>query len=73
VTAGIVMLLRAELGRGDALFELFDARLHGHPATTAALVAAITKDDSGRGTLRLKNRPETLPVSLAFMPLFRNM
>ena len=27
----------------------------------------------GRGTLRLKNRPETLPVSLTFMPLFKNM
>jgi hypothetical protein len=36
-------------------------------------VAAITRDESGRGTLRLKNRPETLPVSLTFMGLFRNM
>jgi hypothetical protein len=24
-------------------------------------------------TLRLRGRPETLPVSLTFMPLFRNM
>jgi DNA-binding LytR/AlgR family response regulator len=36
-------------------------------------IAAITRDDSGRGTIRLKNRPETLPVSLTFMPLFKNM
>ena len=28
---------------------------------------------TGRGTMRLKNRPETLPVSLTFMPLFKNM
>ena len=36
-------------------------------------VAGVTRDESGRGTLRLRGRPETLPVSLTFMPLFRNM
>ena len=35
--------------------------------------AWITRDDSGRGTMRLKNRPETLAVSLTFMSLFKNM
>ena len=30
-------------------------------------------DDTGRGIMKLKNRPETLTVSLTFMPLFRNM
>ena len=33
----------------------------------------IARDDTGRGTMRLKNRPETLAVSLTFMPLFKNM
>ena len=37
------------------------------------MVAAVVRDDSGRGKMRLKNRPETLPVSLTFMPLFKNM
>jgi DNA-binding LytR/AlgR family response regulator len=36
-------------------------------------IAAVSRDDSGRGTLRLRNRPETLTVSLPYMALFRNM
>ncbi|MBL8516781.1 MAG: response regulator transcription factor [Betaproteobacteria bacterium] len=46
-----------------------------HRATVVNLraVAAVTRDESGRGTLRLKQRPETLAVSLTFMPLFKNM
>ena len=46
-----------------------------HRATVVNMrtVAAVTRDDSGRGTLRLKQRPETLAVSLTFMPLFKNM
>ena len=36
-------------------------------------VAGITRDDTGRGAMRLKNRPETLAVSLTYMALFRNM
>ena len=48
-------------------------QIHRSVIVNVKAVAAITKDESGRGTLRLKNRPETLPVSLPFMPLFRNM
>jgi DNA-binding LytR/AlgR family response regulator len=46
-----------------------------HRATIVNLkaIAAITRDETGRGTLRLKNRSETLAVSLTFMALFRNM
>jgi DNA-binding LytR/AlgR family response regulator len=46
-----------------------------HRATVVNMraVATVTRDESGRGTLRLKARPETLAVSLTFMPLFRNM
>ncbi|MEP7155957.1 MAG: LytTR family DNA-binding domain-containing protein [Betaproteobacteria bacterium] len=46
-----------------------------HRATIVNLkaIASITRDDTGRGTVKLKTRPETLSVSLSFMPLFRNM
>jgi DNA-binding LytR/AlgR family response regulator len=52
-----------------------DAFKQIHRATIVNLkaIAAITRDEAGRGTLRLRNRPETLAVSLTFMPLFRNM
>lgn len=48
-------------------------QIHRSTIVNMRMVAAVTRDDSGRGTLRLKNRPETLPVSLTFMTLFRNM
>ncbi len=48
-------------------------QIHRSTIVNMRMVAAVTRDDSGRGTLRLKNRPETLPVSLTFMALFRNM
>ncbi len=36
-------------------------------------VAAVSRDDTGRGQLRLKQRPEVLNVSQPFMSLFRGM
>lgn len=36
-------------------------------------VAGVTRDESGRGTLRLKNSSETPPVSLSYMTLFKSM
>ena len=48
-------------------------QVHRSTIVNLRAVASITRDDTGRGTLRLKNRPETLPVSLSFMPLFKNM
>ncbi len=48
-------------------------QIHRSTIVNLKAVATITRDDTGRGTLRLKNRPETLPVSLTFMPLFKNM
>ena len=36
-------------------------------------IAGITRDDTGRGTVRLKQRPETLTVSQPFMTLFKHM
>ncbi len=59
------------------LLEVLDPALfkqvHRSTIVNVKAVAAITRDDAGRGMLRLRNRPETLPVSLTFMPLFRNM
>ena len=48
-------------------------QVHRSTIVNMKAIAAIARDDSGRGTLRLKTRPETLPVSLTYMPLFRNM
>lgn len=48
-------------------------QIHRSTIVNMKAVASIARDDSGRGTLRLKNRAETLPVSLSFMTLFRNM
>lgn len=72
-------------GDGEALLrtplrELL-ARLDGatfkqiHRSTIVNLkaIAGITRDEAGRGTVRLKSRPETLPVSAPFMALFKHM
>jgi DNA-binding LytR/AlgR family response regulator len=48
-------------------------QIHRSTIVNMKAVASIARDDAGRGTLRLKNRPETLPVSLTFMGLFKNM
>ena len=48
-------------------------QVHRSTIVNLKAVAGVTRDESGRGTLRLRNRAETLPVSLSFMPLFRNM
>jgi DNA-binding LytR/AlgR family response regulator len=48
-------------------------QIHRSTIVNMRMVASVVRDDSGRGTMRIKNRPETLPVSLTFMPLFKNM
>lgn len=48
-------------------------QVHRSTIVNLRAVAAVTRDDSGRGTLRLKSRPETLAVSQPYMALFRNM
>jgi DNA-binding LytR/AlgR family response regulator len=57
----------------DVLDPAVFKQIHRSTIVNMKAVAAITRDDSGRGTLRLKNRPETLPVSLPFMPLFKTI
>jgi DNA-binding LytR/AlgR family response regulator len=48
-------------------------QIHRSTIVNLRMVASVVRDESGRGTMRLRNRPETLPVSLTFMPLFKNM
>ena len=48
-------------------------QIHRSTIVNLGAIAGITRDDSGRGTVRLKSRPETLTVSQPFMALFRNM
>ena len=76
----VVMTAEGESLIRKPLRELLDVldrdtfrQIHRSTIVNMKAVAAITRDDTGRGIVRLKNRPETLTVSLAFMPLFRNM
>ncbi len=48
-------------------------QIHRGTIVNMRMVSSIVRDENGRGTMRLKNRPETLQVSLTFMPLFKNM
>ncbi len=48
-------------------------QIHRSTIVNLKAVAGILRDDSGRGTLRLKHRPETLAVSQPFMSLFKQM
>lgn len=48
-------------------------QIHRATIVNMKAVAAIARDESGRGTIKLKGRPETLAVSLTYMPLFKNM
>ncbi|MFO1305019.1 MAG: LytTR family DNA-binding domain-containing protein [Burkholderiales bacterium] len=48
-------------------------QIHRSTIVNLRMVSSIVRDENGRGTMRLKNRPETLQVSLTFMPLFKNM
>jgi len=48
-------------------------QVHRSTIVNMRMVISVVRDDSGRGTMKLKSRPETLPVSLTFMPLFKNM
>ncbi|MBL8511186.1 MAG: response regulator transcription factor [Betaproteobacteria bacterium] len=64
------MALRDLMGRLDPTHF---KQIHRATIVNMRAIAAITRDDTGRGIVKLKNRPETLTVSLTFMPLFKNM
>lgn len=48
-------------------------QIHRSTIVNLKAIAAIVRDDGGKGTVRLRQRPETLTVSQPFMALFRNM
>ncbi|MGH8076276.1 MAG: LytR/AlgR family response regulator transcription factor [Lysobacter sp.] len=48
-------------------------QIHRSTIVNLKAIAGIVRDDSGRGTVRLKSRAETLTVSAPFMALFRHM
>ena len=48
-------------------------QIHRSTIVNLKAIAAIARDDTGKGTVKLKSRPETLTVSQPFMALFRNM
>ena len=48
-------------------------QIHRSTIVNLKAIAGIVRDDSGRGTVRLRSRPETLAVSAPFMALFRHM
>ncbi len=74
VTAEGEALLRTPL---KELLEALDPRqfrqVHRSTIVNLKAVASVVRDDSGKGTLRLKGRSETLPVSVPFMALFKGM
>lgn len=48
-------------------------QIHRSTIVNLKAIASVARDDTGRGIVRLKTRPETLSVSQPFMSLFRNM
>ncbi len=74
VTADGEALLRTPIRE---LLTVLDAntfkQIHRSTIVNLKAIAGIVRDDSGRGTVRLKSRPETLIVSAPFMALFRHM
>src|SRR5258705_8294990 len=76
----VVMTANGEALIRKPIRELLDAldpkvfkQVHRSTIVNMKAVAGITRDDSGRGPMRLKNRPETLAGSLTLNPLFKNM
>jgi DNA-binding LytR/AlgR family response regulator len=74
VTAEGEALLRTPIKELVAVLDATSFKqIHRSTIVNLKAIAGITRDDAGRGIVRLKNRPETLTVSVPFMTLFRNM
>ena len=67
-------LLRTPIRELLTLLDMTTFRqIHRSTIVNLNAIAGIVRDDSGRGTVRLKFRPETLTVSATYMALFRHM
>jgi len=74
MTAEGEALLRTPLKELLAVLDPHQFRqIHRSTIVNLKAVASVVRDDSGKGTLRLKGRSETLPVSVPFMALFKGM
>ena len=76
----VVMTKEGEAVVRTPIRELLDAldpaafrQIHRSTIVNLRQVASIVRDESGRGTMKLKGRAETLPVSLTYMPLFKSL
>ena len=76
----VVMTAQGEALLRKPIRELLDVldpamfkQIHRSTIVNLRAVASVTRDDTGKGLMRLKTRPETLQVSQPFMALFRNM
>lgn len=76
----VVMTAQGEALLRKPIRELLDVldptmfkQIHRSTIVNLKAIASITRDDSGKGIVKLKTRPETLSVSQPFMVLFRNM
>lgn len=48
-------------------------QIHRSTIVNLKAIASVARDESGRGIVKLRTRPETLSVSQPFMALFKNM
>lgn len=76
----VVMTAEGESVLRTSLRELLDVldpqafkQIHRSTIVNMKAVASVIRDDTGKGRLRLKTRPELLTVSQPFMTLFRGM
>lgn len=76
----VVMTAQGEALLRKPIRELLDLldpavfkQIHRSTIVNLKAIASIVRDDSGKGTVRLKTRQETLSVSQPYMPLFRSM
>ncbi len=76
----VVMTAQGEALLRKPIRELLDVldpnifkQIHRSTIVNLKAVASVARDETGRGVIRLRTRPETLSVSQPFMSLFRNM
>ena len=76
----VVMTAQGEALLRKPIKELLDLldpnmfkQIHRSTIVNLKAIASITRDETGKGIVKLKTRPETLSVSQPFMILFRNM
>lgn len=76
----VVMTAQGEALLRKPIRELLDLldptifkQIHRSTIVNLKAISSIVRDDTGKGIVKLKTRPETLSVSQPFMVLFRNM